>query len=246
MMQIWTTTDHYDKQQIARQKSAASGKVILTQLCQDAESGIFSGRGNKAYNTNLKWCDCIDFARRSLPCKHMYKLAFELGCFDLSHLGATTTGEKQAVDDFIETVVTVLPEDEARKLKYHLHHVVRSRTEGRIRIRPNELSSVKALIGQKLIVEMDYSFEDAVADFTVSDLKSILEEFNIAVPVKAKRSDVVLLVKAHIPDVIMQRFPEKRKWVTFELNSCFEPYWGSLWHRLTKEYPDEKLVLWDY
>lgn len=38
----------------------------------------------KIYNVTLKKCECADFLERHLPCKHMYKLALELGIVDSS------------------------------------------------------------------------------------------------------------------------------------------------------------------
>lgn len=43
-------------------------------------SGKFQGRSDR-YETTLEHCTCMDFCRRNLPCKHMYRLAIELGCF---------------------------------------------------------------------------------------------------------------------------------------------------------------------
>lgn len=43
-------------------------------------SGCFQG-SNGRYNTDLEKCTCVDFVRRKLPCKHMYRLAIDLGCF---------------------------------------------------------------------------------------------------------------------------------------------------------------------
>ena len=33
----------------------------------------------KEYNTTLRHCDCPDFEKRGVPCKHMYKLAIDMG-----------------------------------------------------------------------------------------------------------------------------------------------------------------------
>ncbi|SHJ75294.1 SWIM zinc finger family protein [Tepidibacter formicigenes] len=41
---------------------------------------IIGSRGT--YNTTLNSCTCYDFETRQLPCKHIYRLAFELGFLD--------------------------------------------------------------------------------------------------------------------------------------------------------------------
>jgi hypothetical protein len=35
------------------------------------------------YDTSLSYCDCFDFQERALPCKHIYRLAAELGLIEI-------------------------------------------------------------------------------------------------------------------------------------------------------------------
>lgn len=44
-----------------------------------AQSGRFYGSDGSVYSTTLSGCTCVDFERRGLPCKHIYRLASELG-----------------------------------------------------------------------------------------------------------------------------------------------------------------------
>ena len=44
---------------------------------------MIKGSGKQAYEVYLENCTCMDFMRRKLPCKHMYRLAHELGVFRL-------------------------------------------------------------------------------------------------------------------------------------------------------------------
>lgn len=64
-----------------QKKRLASGKkadCTPAQLNTANGSGEFSGK-HGTYQTTLAGCSCVDFARRKLPCKHMYRLAIELG-----------------------------------------------------------------------------------------------------------------------------------------------------------------------
>lgn len=38
---------------------------------------------NGTYNTSLNFCTCQDFQKRRKPCKHIYRLSYKLGKFDL-------------------------------------------------------------------------------------------------------------------------------------------------------------------
>lgn len=69
---------HGESEQISRQKSAAKGACTPVRL--SGAVGFFQGQHGQ-YETTLDTCQCVDFSRRKLPCKHMYRLAMELGLF---------------------------------------------------------------------------------------------------------------------------------------------------------------------
>lgn len=66
-----------------REVKAASAECVPISISAEDQSGIFEGT-TKKYNTYLDFCECTDFRRRHFPCKHMYRLAQELGLHDLS------------------------------------------------------------------------------------------------------------------------------------------------------------------
>ena len=82
MWSHWETI-HTLPDQIKRQNSAADKKLTPIQINSQDCTGIFKGN-NGQYNTSLSSCSCTDFLRRKQPCKHMYRLAHELGLFRLS------------------------------------------------------------------------------------------------------------------------------------------------------------------
>ncbi len=60
---------------------AQSGECTPLNISKEIMSGLFSGY-HGTYITTLEACECKDFAARKLPCKHMYRLAIELGKID--------------------------------------------------------------------------------------------------------------------------------------------------------------------
>jgi hypothetical protein len=74
------TPDAHEEQR-ARQRSAQKCQVISIDL--ESQSGEFKGSGEEEYSATLTACTCKDFIMRNLPCKHIYRLAHELGRFDL-------------------------------------------------------------------------------------------------------------------------------------------------------------------
>lgn len=68
---------HLDPDQVKRQKSACKLHVV------SIDSENFTGVIND-YDVTLSSCKCVDFGMRQLPCKHIYRLAYELGIFHLT------------------------------------------------------------------------------------------------------------------------------------------------------------------
>lgn len=90
----WDEMVHDSPEQQARQQQAAGKEnkpIAMTMNMEmrfntvDSASVIkysarFQDDGN-IYHATLKNCDCEDFKSRHLPCKHMYRLAMEMGAF---------------------------------------------------------------------------------------------------------------------------------------------------------------------
>lgn len=75
----WPAEAHETKDQQTRLKSAKASKTTPQSIDRENKTGIFPGSGASPYVTTLESCTCPDFSRRHLPCKHMYRLAIELG-----------------------------------------------------------------------------------------------------------------------------------------------------------------------
>ena len=95
----WDESIHDDLEQLKRIASANSLKSAQVQVNKENQSAIIQGSGSTPYEITLNSCTCFDFESRQLPCKHMYRLALELGL--LSELPALN---KQASKSFTEKV----------------------------------------------------------------------------------------------------------------------------------------------
>lgn len=73
----------FDKSLITENRLSSALKKDLTPLRLDKETAaaIFGGSGGNLYETSLDSCSCPDFAIQGFaqPCKHMIRLAMELG-----------------------------------------------------------------------------------------------------------------------------------------------------------------------
>lgn len=79
---IWNMWDGKHDSADQKKRLTSAKKANLTPLSIDADNGIGNFAGSTNYVTTLSDCTCIDFVRRRLPCKHMYRLAIELGIID--------------------------------------------------------------------------------------------------------------------------------------------------------------------
>lgn len=64
--------------QLKRQQSGMSSKCKPIEINYDEQTAIFSGSGKMPYNTTPDTCTCRDYFVRRLPCKHIYRLRYEL------------------------------------------------------------------------------------------------------------------------------------------------------------------------
>lgn len=75
----WTEEIHNSADQQKRIESAQKARTSPATIDRESKTATFKGSGAMPYQTTLESCTCIDFVRRKLPCKHMYRLAIELG-----------------------------------------------------------------------------------------------------------------------------------------------------------------------
>ena len=78
----WDSELHGDVEQLRRITSAKMAKTTPQSIDKENQTAFFPSSGETPYFTTLENCTCIDFARRELPCKHIYRLAMELGIIE--------------------------------------------------------------------------------------------------------------------------------------------------------------------
>ena len=86
----WDESLHNEIDQIKRIANMKRIKPENVTFFPENESATIKG-SNDIYNVTLDSCTCTDFSMRKLPCKHIYRLAYELGYLDdLPELNRTT------------------------------------------------------------------------------------------------------------------------------------------------------------
>ncbi len=86
MLQAWPEWDcsvHADVAQIDRQERAMNYPFSF-EIDSETKTARFSSTSDLSYyDTTLASCTCHDFEDRHLPCKHIYRLAAELGIIEI-------------------------------------------------------------------------------------------------------------------------------------------------------------------
>lgn len=100
---------HNHPDQLTRAKSANLKENTPLSIDSAAQSGTFVGSNGESYHTELDNCTCADFSIRgaSYPCKHMYRLAMELGLMPSSSIVSDASipimrQQKSKIDALIE------------------------------------------------------------------------------------------------------------------------------------------------
>lgn len=78
----WDPGIHDEFEQVKRMETAKKLENSILQINTEEEWVEIQGSEPEPYHATLNTCDCVDFAFRGLPCKHIYCLAFKLGKMD--------------------------------------------------------------------------------------------------------------------------------------------------------------------
>ena len=104
----WDSSIHESDFAAKRIKSAKSAKLTPVKIDPTDCYGYFQGTHGR-YETFLDYCPCGDFHRSKLPCKHIYRLAIELGLMNEEvkndkNAIATPKNERICLDHVIDIV----------------------------------------------------------------------------------------------------------------------------------------------
>lgn len=102
---------HAQEDQVGRQVRALEKKCAPLNLNREAQSASFQGSGKPPYVATLSNCTCRDFILRQQPCKHMYRLAHELGIYPLD-----VPAQGAPLSEFDPFILDGLSEDAQKEL----------------------------------------------------------------------------------------------------------------------------------
>ena len=203
----WTPEQHATEYAKKRIKSAESAKLTPIKIDREDLYGYFQGSHGR-YETFLDFCPCGDFRRAKVPCKHIYRLAMELGVFGgnfQSDSGKIVTPRAEKVS-FPETVDLIEGLTEGAQLLLE-QIAMKTRLE----------TYYYAPIGQELdelrMSGLVIESEDGERYFEfglMRDLLAVLDANGIPRPRIRKFAELQEFCSAQYPDLLAEHYQELR------------------------------------
>lgn len=190
-MGCWHNIDHNDGGQSFRQERACEARYTPLSLNRNFGTAKFRGIDSD-YDTTLSKCNCHDFQRHFLPCKHMYRLAYELDVFMLDDVKYVPDPSKIMFADDLRAIIQSLTprsSDILSELKRH-YSIAES------------LSSIRQLLDAGLV-------EICTNKFTVLDSLKRDELLNLlpsgtALKRNSKKYEVIDFIISNHPEIISE------------------------------------------
>lgn len=185
----WSSDIHASETQLERQSRACASNYTPLDLSPENASGHFHGLETK-YCTTLTMCDCVDFQRRLLPCKHMYRLAYEFDVFMLGNVEYNLNVSQLLYLDELKTRIKNLSSQSSEilsDLKYYSVIVV-------------SRSSATQLIASELVVISDNK-QYLLDKFKRDELYNLLPE-NATIKKSAKKSQLIEYILSDCSEIV--------------------------------------------
>lgn len=156
-----------DTDEEKRLASAQQSKTSPLSVDKEHETGVFYGSGKEPYQTSLASCTCNDFVKRKKPCKHIFRLAMELGIIDAAYKTGRSTGERnEAQISFADSVALVeqLSDAAQNAIKDMLYYTSERIDDHQKPVTCHDLDLVPELRTSPLLHENPYPLEEVLND----------------------------------------------------------------------------------
>ena len=230
---IWDEIVHDSPDQQKRIES--SKKKECTPLQLNGEDGVFKG-SKKNYFTTLSSCTCVDFSMRKLPCKHMYRLAFELNVFGSENVCDVDTqiSERKRIEDILPSIATLsLAEQKEYQSIAFACGKGNEKTSDGIKV---DINLAKKLIELGLAKDIS-TISKYIKKYKKDQLHKLIPA---GMEVPKLKDDIICLLEKHIQ---LSDIPEYQDFRFLILPKEIEALAYSIERRIGKQYPNEKSVL---
>lgn len=202
--------------------------------------------GSKVYDVSLSFCPCGGF-RGKYPCKHIYRLAMELGIIDLPYETGISKGEKNETQASVEDCIAVLEQlsTEAQlEIKQMLYSCTMTKCEPRT---STYLCKKTSLIDElrkcPLLVENAFPSSEILSSMKRDELRNIIDSCGVPDPPKKNASKAV--VSAWLLENISNISDFLPNYASFSFGSHFKKSQRTVYSYLLRKFEDESLMLED-
>lgn len=193
----WEPSVHSSIDQLKRITSAKKKDVTPTSIDKENMIGIFPGSGKSPYTTTLDNCNCGDFFRRKLPCKHIYRLAMECEVY----AGIFTAGVNKNLQLTIQEVVAELENYSDESQRFVLDVLSCITKPGCERIERYITDDMQDIFSSHLFVLQPIGAENILHDLRKMDIEALLEELDVSPARKMTKNDLIPWCVENIPNI---------------------------------------------
>lgn len=194
----WPIEIHDSTDQETRISSAQKAAVTPSSVDTATQAGILPGSGKAPYQTSLTGCSCADFKRRKLPCKHMYRLAMELGIID----GPFSSGVNKNKEFSLEEAVALLENLPDACQMYIMHSI--NGPENQLVDCSGDLAMLKESPLASLLTP---SVSQLISSKKKAEIIDLLHHHSIEPPQKLLKAELISWCQENTPELV-QDFPE--------------------------------------
>lgn len=184
---MWANV-HDSPDQKKRIESAAKAACTPVLLDQTTCTGKFKGSSGN-HTTALDKCSCVDFNRRKLPCKHMYRLAMELNLLDVPFQSDTSqiiephSSSRMSLDKSVQ-IIESLTISQQKILNEALDQLNSKQPTCALLTSPD----LQALIDSGILI-FSPNIEISLGKYKKTELVDLVSTLNIELPTTVKKKD---------------------------------------------------------
>lgn len=174
------------EKRIASAKKSACTPVFLDQT---SCTGTFKGSSG-THTTALDRCSCVDFNRRRLPCKHMYRLAMELSIFHSDFKSDTSAiiepgQRRETISETVKRIETLSNDDQRLLLQ-----AIRDSSGNNSSACYKSSSEIHTLIDAGLFALVDDNAK-CLSKYKKAELIALANSFELAPDKKMLKSELI-------------------------------------------------------
>lgn len=215
----------------------------IISIDYNKNSAIFKGTSEPQYKVTLDSCTCMDFQRRHRPCKHMYRLAHELGCCTIEGCprgvlyDPNDIMEKYTIDAAKELIQKMNTEEQKELYGLVRQWISSSRKEW---IYASDEPLSNRLVDDGFLEEITAPVDTILRLFSIADLRAVLKNAGVKCPRSKEETiqEVIELGMEHYVSLYSKyklvKFDDNYKPIRGKIRSFLKMLVGEYY-----EYPDD-------